>query len=889
MDGLLAEAEAAELGRHVDECAHCQDELDQLCSSDVIAAPSNGEDTFRSVDRVAVRRLVDEMRQRSELATQVTASCEGSASTGNAYLLPMRIRHYELQALIGEGATGHLFRAMDLGLNRTVAIKVLKPQFVRGSDTWLRFVREARAAAGLRSDHVVTVFDVDEGSAECPPFLAMEFIAGGSLAQRIKAVPQRLGVEWVLQAARGLAVAHAAGIVHRDVKPSNLLLDEVSGRVKIADFGLARWEDASEQLTATGMLAGTPSYMSPEQINDPSSADALSDLYSLGVVLYEVLTHELPFRGSTRRVLEQVLHDEPVAPRLLNDGVSRDIETVCLKAMSKERGLRYGSLTALADDLQRWLDGLAVVARPIGLLRRTARWIRRNPLTTGAAFIVGLVLAGGFVDWVGYRRHRDSVSNPSHSVSMVEPAVASLKQPSSGVERERVLRLLVELSEHPAESSDQYRSHARILNAGLDALTDWIGPDDQLPETMSTAAACCRVGQAALEIGRTRVALKCLQRAEPLARAIVTRDLSRDEQRTWLMCLIHRGDAEDELLQRTTAERLRRQAVELSARLLAQALDSTATKQPLVTTYDGDDVGVQRLLVAARDWSAAIERARNINSTDWADDWVKPAEAAITKLTAVAEQHPRDVAIQSTLAVLESHYAWNCSETERDAARRLMKKSLLRFEQVMRTDSVTERLWLDVARAIELAARPRLFFEHRDESDAQRLTSPSDNRTPTARPSSLTDDTESLRWLTEVRARLEASVRLNPTNVLLRRELACMLARDGRYAAATPGRSSEAALLHKLAADEFEACGIECWSSLFQAIDCENQRVLIELSRRSVAEQQQALDRAMRLFNALERDVQQHPDLQPPAAERIEELRSRCGNVQRLVSRGIDR
>lgn len=888
MDGLLAEAEAAELGRHIDECSHCQSELDQLCPSDVIVAPSNEQDTFRSVDRVAVQRLLAEMCQRSELATQMTATGDESTPVSGVHLLPMRIRNYELQALIGEGATGHLFRARDLSLTRTVAIKLLKPQFVRGSDTWQRFVREARAAAGLRSDHVVTVFDVDEGSAECPPFLVMEFIAGGSLAKRIKAVPQRLGVEWVMQAARGLAAAHAAGIVHRDIKPSNLLLDEVSGRVKIADFGLARWEDASEQLTATGMLAGTPSYMSPEQINDPSSADALSDLYSLGVVLYEVLTRELPFRGSTRRILEQVLHDEPIAPRLLNDDVSRDIETVCLKAMSKERGLRYGSLTELADDLQCWLNGLAVVARPIGPVRRMGRWIRRNPLTTGAAFIVALVLAGGFVDWVGYRRRQESMFKPRDTVTAVEPVVANRQQPVVGVERARVLQLLVELADQPAESPEQYRSRARILNVGLDALSDWIGHDDQLPETINTAAACCRVGEAAMEIGRTHVARQCLRRAEPLARAVVKRDSHWTEQRTWLRCLIHRSDVEDELLQRATAEELRRQAVELGARLLTQALDSAPSEQQLVTSNDADEPSRKRLLEAARDWSAAAERTVNINSTDWRDDWARPAQTAMARLTAVAEQHPDDAGIQWTLALLESRYAAVCYGTERAAARRLMQQALRRFDQLLRTESARERLWFDVARTTWLAARTRLFVEH-DDGGSQALTSSSDNREQPASSLRLNDDTEPLRWLTPVRDQLEAAVRLNPASVLWRREFAHLLATEGRSLAVTTGRSSEAASLHQRAAQEFEGCGTECWSCVAQAIDCEIQQALIALSQRAVAEQQPALDRAMRLFNALELAVQQHSDLQQAAAERIEELRSRCGNVQRLMSRGVSR
>src|SRR5581483_6581584 len=221
------------------------------------------------------------------------------------------------------------------------------------------------AAAALDHPHVVPVHAV-ANPADGPPYLVMPYVAGPTLRQRIaaeKRLAPREAARLVAEVADGLAAAHALGQVHRDVKPANVLLDEATGRARLTDFGLVRLAERGGT-TLEGVLAGTPEYMSPEQVGAPDRLDARSDVYALGVTLYEALTGEVPFRGAAHMVLQQVLHDDPPSPRRLNDAVPRDLETVCLKALAKEPARRYAGAADFRDDLRRFLGGQPVRARP---------------------------------------------------------------------------------------------------------------------------------------------------------------------------------------------------------------------------------------------------------------------------------------------------------------------------------------------------------------------------------------------------------------------------------------------------------------------------------------------------------------------------------------------
>jgi WD40 repeat protein len=228
------------------------------------------------------------------------------------------------------------------------------------------------------------------------PYLVMEYVEGEPLNDRLRRqghMQPREAARIVREIALALADAHAKGLVHRDVKPSNILLEAGSGRSKLTDFGLARVLDSAAAMASQpGQIVGTPAYMSPEQIATPERIDGRSDVYSLGVVLYELLTGERPFRGVGHMLLDQVVHDEPRPPRKLHDAIPRDLETITLKCLAKDPGHRYSTARELADELQRWLDGMSIQARPVGVAGKTVRWCRRRPSQAAAAGLAAVVL-----------------------------------------------------------------------------------------------------------------------------------------------------------------------------------------------------------------------------------------------------------------------------------------------------------------------------------------------------------------------------------------------------------------------------------------------------------------------------------------------------------------
>src|SRR5262245_25741705 len=287
---------------------------------------------------------------------------------------------------------GIVYKARHLRLNRTVALKMLLAGAYAGPEERERFLREAEAVAGLRHANLVQVYDV--GDHDGRPYFTMEYVEGGSLAQKLLGAPQPAHQAAALLAtlAEAVQVAHRGGIVHRDLKPANILLT-ADGTPKIADFGLARHLDSGSALTRTGDRVGTPSYMAPEQaMGKASMIGPAVDIYSLGTLLYELLTGRPPFRGETPTETElQVIYQEPVPPSRLNARVPRDLETICLKCLQKAPERRYTTATALAEDLRRFQRGEPIAARPAGLLERTGKWVRRHP-TPSAVLAASLII-----------------------------------------------------------------------------------------------------------------------------------------------------------------------------------------------------------------------------------------------------------------------------------------------------------------------------------------------------------------------------------------------------------------------------------------------------------------------------------------------------------------
>src|SRR5881227_3467853 len=329
------------------------------------------------------------------------ASASQDKTTVRAAELLGELGDYELLEEIGRGGQGVVFRARQKGLNRTVALKVISLGQWASKVHLKRFRREAEAAASLDHPSIVPIYEVGERDGSC--YFSMKFVEGGQLDEVVRRKPMsiRQAAELIGKVARIVHYAHEHRILHRDIKPGNILLDQKS-EPHLTDFGLARLVESESTVTRTMEVLGTPSYMAPEQaVGNNAAISSLTDVYGLGAVFYQLLTGQPPFAGGTTyETIKLLLDTEPKPPRLLNPKIDRDLSTICLKCIEKDPKGRYCSALALAEDLERWLKHEPILARHTGIFARAGKWVRRNPTSALlVASLVGLAAAAAWIVW----------------------------------------------------------------------------------------------------------------------------------------------------------------------------------------------------------------------------------------------------------------------------------------------------------------------------------------------------------------------------------------------------------------------------------------------------------------------------------------------------------
>ena len=437
----------------------------------------------------ALQQTVDRYDQRTLDAQQTLDAVDSDASIAIRLAEQQPIRtdatpfgDYDLIEMIARGGMGVVYKARQRRLNRIVAVKmILAGQFADKLDVE-RFYAEAEAAANLRHPNIVGIHEV--GQCEGQHFFSMDYIAGESLADKVRDNPltPEEAARYVKTVAEAMQFAHDQGILHRDLKPANVLVDG-DGHPFITDFGLSKRVDGASQLTMTGGVVGTPSYMPPEQAAGRSDeVGVASDVYALGAVLYQLTTGSPPFRSANvAQTIQLVLHSEPVSPRTLNPGIPRDLETICLKCLQKEPDRRYGSARVLAEELECFLDGRPIKARPLGPVARAWRLCRRNPVVASLSAAAVALLVVLLAVSASYNIRLTAAKNESDEfLRQAEAAVDDLfveasentllNEPGMLPVRERLLRralvyyerFLQQRSNDPSIQDQLARTHFRV-------------------------------------------------------------------------------------------------------------------------------------------------------------------------------------------------------------------------------------------------------------------------------------------------------------------------------------------------------------------------------------------------------------------------------------------
>jgi tetratricopeptide (TPR) repeat protein len=495
LDGELDAAEHGRIVAHIEDCRECQDHLERLTRG--LLAP-DGESTLESAihDPGPYGEATKVSGQGWDIAEDEATGegCRAGAATdtyddrtdpGNRDAQQAAPDHraeassqwptvpgYDILQRQGEGGMGVVYRARQVGLNRLVALKMIRGGSQARSDCFTRFRVEAESVARLRHPNIIQIYDI--GEAAGLPFVALELLDGGSLDDRLRGDPQpgRHAAELMITLARAVQVAHEAGIIHRDLKPANVLYtsDEVP---KITDFGLAKRVDSDAVHTQTGQIMGSPSYMAPEQARGHSrDVGPAADIYALGAILYQMLTGRPPFKGQTlMETVRLVIDDDPVTPSRLVPHVPRDVETICLKCLHKDPARRYATARALAEDLKRHLDGEPIEARRTPAWERGAKWVRRRPLHAATAAALLVTIFGAVTGLFAYqgdllRQSRAIAAASTRGARLLETvSAATARDDVAALEdaQDRISRFLSDLGTLPDDPQ------VKLLMDGFDA------------------------------------------------------------------------------------------------------------------------------------------------------------------------------------------------------------------------------------------------------------------------------------------------------------------------------------------------------------------------------------------------------------------------------------
>ncbi len=412
----------------------------------------------------------DDPGRADKLARDDVTSLPHGKRAARASAMLGELGDYELLEEVGRGGQGVVFRARQKSLNRTVALKVISLGQWASEAHLKRFRREAEAAASLDHPSIVPIYEVGERDGSC--YFSMKFVEGGQLDEVVRRKPMsiRQAAELIAKVARTVHYAHEHGIVHRDIKPGNILVD-VKGEPHLTDFGLARLVETESAMTRTMEVLGTPSYMAPEQAggNNPAGAGltTATDVYGLGAVLYQLLTGHPPFAGGTTyETIKLLLDTEPRQPRLWNRKIGRDLSAICLKCLEKDPKRRYSSARALAEDVEHWLKHEPIRAKRSGFFTHARKWVRRNP--TSALLVTSLIALAAAIGWNVWKS--ELMSRPTTKGIAVLPFENLSHDPdyayfADGIQEEILTRLasIADLKVISRTSTQRYESKPRNL------------------------------------------------------------------------------------------------------------------------------------------------------------------------------------------------------------------------------------------------------------------------------------------------------------------------------------------------------------------------------------------------------------------------------------------